>query len=145
MARKRFSEMQCPVARALDEVGDWWSLLIIRDAMLGTRRFVDFTRQLGIAKNILQDRLNKLIDNNILQKVDVGEHGVRHEYELTDKGRDLFVVITALKQWGDKWAYKSEHGFEILDKDTQHVIAPLSVQNKDGKRLDVGDVELKFI
>ncbi|MGI9284005.1 MAG: winged helix-turn-helix transcriptional regulator [Pseudomonadales bacterium] len=145
MARKRFSEMHCPVARALDEVGDWWSLLIIRDAMIGTRRFVDFARHLGIARNILQDRLNKLVDNDILQKIDVGEHGVRHEYELTDKGRDLFVVITALKQWGDKWAYKNQRGFEILDKSTQQAIKPLSVQSKDGKCLGIGDIELRFI
>ena len=103
MARKRFDDSNCSVARALNEVGDWWSLLIVLHAMYGTRRFVDFQQQLGIAKNILCDRLAKLVDNEVLRKVDVGEHGSRFEYRLTEKGRDLFPVVVALRQWGDKW------------------------------------------
>lgn len=103
MARKRFDDSNCSVARALNEVGDWWSLLIVLHAMYGTRRFVDFQQQLGIAKNILCDRLTKLVDNEVLRKVDVGEHGSRFEYRLTEKGRDLFPVVVALRQWGDKW------------------------------------------
>jgi len=103
MARKRFDDSSCSVARALNEVGDWWSLLIVLHAMYGTRRFVDFQQQLGIAKNILCDRLACLVDNDVLRKVDVGEHGSRFEYRLTEKGRDLFPVVVALRQWGDKW------------------------------------------
>src|SRR5690554_8187998 len=71
--------------------------------MYGTRRFVDFQQQLGIAKNILCDRPAKLVDNEELRKVDVGEHGSRFEYRLTEKGRDLFPVVVALRQWGGKW------------------------------------------
>ena len=103
MARKRFDDSSCSVARALNEVGDWWSLLIVLHAMYGTRRFVDFQQELGIAKNILCDRLARLVDNEVLRKVDVGEHGSRFEYRLTEKGRDLFPVVIALRQWGDKW------------------------------------------
>ena len=93
----------CPVARALNDVGDWWSLLIVRQAMYGTRRYGDFQKQLGIAKNILCDRLTRLVDNDVLKKVDIGEHGQRFEYRLTEKGKDLFPVLVALRQWGDKW------------------------------------------
>src|SRR5699024_304801 len=87
MARKRSHDLSCSVARALDEVGDWWSLLIVKEAMIGTRRFVDFQHNLGIARNILCNRLAQLVENGVLVKRDVGEHGIRYEYRLTDKGR----------------------------------------------------------
>ena len=75
MTRKRFDDMGCSVACALNEVGDWWSLLVVKQAMLGTRRFVDFQHSLGIAKNILCNRLSRLVDNGVMVRVDVGEHG----------------------------------------------------------------------
>ena len=103
MTRKRFDEMGCSVACALNEVGDWWSLLVVKQAMLGTRRFVDFQHNLGIAKNILCNRLTRLVENGVMVRVDVGEHGSRFEYRLTEKGRDLFPIVIALRQWGDKW------------------------------------------
>ena len=102
-SRQRLQDDPCSVARALSDVGDWWSLLIVRQAMYGTRRYSDFRDQLGIARNILVDRLAKLVDNGIFKKVDVGAHGQRYEYRLTDKGKDLFTVLVALRQWGDRW------------------------------------------
>src|SRR5690554_6072349 len=115
MARKRFDDSNCSVARALNQVGDWWSLLIVLHAMYGTRRFVDFQQELGIAKNILCDRLARLVENGVLKKVDVGEHGSRFEYRLTEKGRDLFPVVIALRQWGDKWR-SEEHTSELQSR-----------------------------
>lgn len=141
MARKRFDDSKCSVARALNEVGDWWSLLIVLHAMYGTRRFVDFQQQLGIAKNILCDRLAKLVDNDVLRKVDVGEHGSRFEYRLTEKGRDLFPVVVALRQWGDKWNPTPEgQPLDLRDRETSQPIQQVTVQSSDGKTLTIRDV-----
>ncbi|MBZ0335277.1 putative HTH-type transcriptional regulator [Marinobacter sp. JH2] len=141
MARKRFDDSNCSVARALNEVGDWWSLLIVLHAMYGTRRFVDFQQQLGIAKNILCDRLSKLVDNDVLRKVEAGEHGSRFEYRITEKGRDLFPVVVALRQWGDKWnpAPDGEH-LDLRDRATGQPIQPVTVRNNDGEPLTIRDV-----
>lgn len=141
MARKRFDDSRCSVARALNEVGDWWSLLIILRAMYGTRRFVDFQKQLGIARNILCDRLTRLVESGVLHKVDVGEHGSRYEYHLTEKGRDLFPVVVALRQWGDKWNPAPDQGpLDLRDRATGRPIRPVQVLDADGQPLDLRDV-----
>ncbi|RFA27041.1 transcriptional regulator [Alkalilimnicola ehrlichii] len=141
MARKRFDDSSCSVARALNEVGDWWSLLIVLHAMYGTRRFVDFQQELGIAKNILGDRLCRLVEHNVLKKVDVGEHGSRYEYRLTDKGRELFPVVVALRQWGDKWNPCPEQpSLDLRDRMTGRPIRHVEVQDADGKPLTIREV-----
>ena len=141
MARKRFDDSSCSVARALNEVGDWWSLLIVLHAMHGTRRFVDFQQELGIARNILCDRLARLVDNEVLKKVDVGEHGSRFEYRLTEKGRDLFPIVIALRQWGDKWNPAPDQApLDLRDRETGRTILPVDVRDADGKPLTVRDV-----
>src|SRR5690554_8005601 len=99
MARKRFDDSTCSVARALNEVGGWWSLMVVLHAVDGTRRFVDFQQQLGIAKNILCDRLAKLVDNEVLRKVEVGEHGFRFELPQGENRREQVPVVVALRQW----------------------------------------------
>lgn len=141
MARKRFDDSSCSVARALNEVGDWWSLLVVLHAMYGTRRFVDFQQELGIARNILCDRLARLVDNEVLKKVDVGEHGSRFEYRLTEKGRELFPIVIALRQWGDKWnPAPGQAPLDLRDRETGRTIRQVAVQNADGKSLTVRDV-----
>ncbi|WP_404366028.1 winged helix-turn-helix transcriptional regulator [Marinobacter sp.] len=141
MARKRFDDSSCSVARALNEVGDWWSLLIVLQAMYGTRRFVDFQQELGIARNILGDRLARLVDNDVLRKVEVGEHGSRQEYRLTDKGRDLLPVVIALRQWGDKWNPSPDGApLDLRDRRTGRPIRTMTVQDADGNTLSVRDV-----
>ena len=143
MARKRFDDSSCSVARALNEVGDWWSLLIVLQAMYGTRRFVDFQTELGIAKNILCDRLSRLVDNEVLRKEDVGEHGSRHEYRLTDKGRDLFPVVIALRQWGDKWnPAPDQPPLDLRDRASGRLIRTMAVEDADGNPLTIRDVAL---
>ncbi|MDY6816684.1 MAG: helix-turn-helix domain-containing protein [Pseudomonadota bacterium] len=141
MARKRFGDSRCSVARALNEVGDWWSLLIVLQAMYGTRRFVDFRQELGIARNILCDRLARLVDNGVLRKVDVGEHGSRFEYRLTEKGRDLFPVVIALRQWGDKWNPAPDQGpLDLRDRATGRPIQDVKVRDAGGQPLSIRDV-----
>ncbi len=96
--------MNCSIARTLDVVGEWWTLLVVRDAFLGVRRFEDFQRRLGVARNILAARLQRLAEHGILERRRYQEHPERFEYVLTERGRDLYPVITALREWGDHWA-----------------------------------------
>jgi DNA-binding HxlR family transcriptional regulator len=107
MQRTSFEDMNCSVAQCLDVVGEWWSLLIVRDSMLGVTRFDDFQARLGISRNILTQRLNRLVDKEILKRVQYSDHPPRSEYRLTAKGRDLWAVVTAMRQWGDRWAAPS--------------------------------------
>jgi DNA-binding HxlR family transcriptional regulator len=95
--------VSCSVARALSVIGDRWTLLVLRDTFLGTRRFEDFQRQLGVTRHLLAGRLKKLVDAGILDKVCYQEKPARYEYRLTDKGRDLYPVIVSLLRWGDRW------------------------------------------
>jgi DNA-binding HxlR family transcriptional regulator len=101
MRHKSFKANLCPVARSLDTIGEWWSLLIVRDALGGIRRFSDFQKSLGLAKNVLSTRLKKLVACGILEQVPASDGSAYREYALTQKGRELFPVIVALRQWGE--------------------------------------------
>lgn len=98
------SEMNCSIARTLDVVGEWWTLLIVRDALRGSTRFDEFRESLGMARGVLSSRLRKLVDQGILERRQYSEHPPRHEYTLTEKGRALAPVVTAMMVWGDVWA-----------------------------------------
>lgn len=103
MKKASFADMNCSIAQALELVGEWWTLLILRDAFLGVRRFDDFVERLGISRNVLTNRLQTLIDADILARRPYDEGRGRADYLLTDKGRALWPVLTALRQWGDEW------------------------------------------
>jgi DNA-binding HxlR family transcriptional regulator len=118
-----YDGQNCSIARALEVVGERWTLLIVRDAFLGVRRFEEFQESLGIARNVLTDRLNRLVDEEILERVPYSER--RYEYRLTKKGRDLNIALAGLRQWGDK--YISEKPPTVLRRksDKKRVIAAL--------------------
>jgi len=103
MRLKSFADMNCSVARSIEVIGERWTMLVLREVFLGTRRFEDFRRRLGIARNILADRLEGLVEAGILERRLYQERPERFEYRLTDKGRDLYPVILAIKKWGDRW------------------------------------------
>ena len=137
MSRKRFDDMPCSIARALDLVGDWWTLLIIREAFLGVRRFADFRDHLGIARNILSDRLQKLVTEEILTKVPKPDVERGFEYRLTEKGKDLWPVLTALRLWGDKWIYgPGKEPMIVRDRDRGAVVTQLLPADAEGNPLD---------
>ncbi len=137
MSRKRFDAMPCSIARALDLVGDWWTLLIVREAFLGVRRFADFRDHLGIARNILSDRLEKLVDEEILSKVPKADAARGFEYRLTEKGKDLWPVLTALRLWGDKWIYgPGKEPVIVRDRDRGAVVTQLLPADAVGNPLD---------
>jgi DNA-binding HxlR family transcriptional regulator len=98
------ADWNCSIARTLDVVGEWWTILILRDAFRGTRRFDDFQASLGLARSVLTARLRKLTDQGILERRAYSEHPPRYEYYPTARGRALFPVIAALLSWGDEWA-----------------------------------------
>jgi DNA-binding HxlR family transcriptional regulator len=104
MQHRSFAEARCPIARSLDLVGEWWSILILRDAFRGVRRFDDFQASLGIARNLLSRRLKRLVAAGLLETRPYSERPPRHEYRLTDKGRDLYPVLMTLLHWGTRWA-----------------------------------------
>lgn len=104
MKKVSFADMECSVARSLEVIGEWWTLLIVRDAFLGVTRFDDFARRLGIARNVLTARLDTLVEHGVMVRVPYEEGPrARYDYRLTDKGKALWPVITMLRQWGDEW------------------------------------------
>jgi DNA-binding HxlR family transcriptional regulator len=114
MERKSFSKMDCSVAQCLEVVGEWWSMLIVRDCFMGVTRFEDFQRRLGISRNILKERLSSLVDTGVLVRVAYSEHPPRYDYKLTGKGRDLWPVLTAMRQWGDQYAAPEGAPIELV-------------------------------
>jgi len=105
-------ELECSIARALSVIGDRWTLLILRNAFLGTRRFDDFHTQLGVTRHRLADRLSKLVEHGVLRRERYQDSPPREEYRLTEKGRDLYGVIVTLAGWGDRWM-AGEHGAPV--------------------------------
>jgi DNA-binding HxlR family transcriptional regulator len=102
MLPRTYDTQVCSVARTLEHIGDRWTMLVVRDAFLGVRRFDDFQRDLGIARNVLTDRLARLVDEGILERHAYQERPQRHEYRLTEKGIDLWPVLVSLMKWGDR-------------------------------------------
>lgn len=135
----------CAVARSLDVIGDWWSLLIVRDALLGKTRFGEFRESLGLAKNILAARLKKLVAAGILEQVPAAEGGAYLEYRLTEKGRGLYVVVAALWQWGEESLFMpGELKRALVDKHGRK-LPPLEVRDADGNVLGPGDYTLMTV
>lgn len=104
MERKSFADMHCSVAQCLEVIGEWWSMLILRDVFLGVTRFDQLQQRLGISRNVLNQRLAHLVEHGVLDKVSYSQRPPRYDYRLTDKGRDLWPVLTTMRQWGDKHA-----------------------------------------
>jgi len=141
MGRKRFGDMNCGIAQALEAFGDWWTLLIVRDAFFGARRFGDFETNLGIAKNILSDRLQRLVEHGIFSKQPVAESAQRFEYRLTEKGEALLPVLTTLRDWSDEWVFGKGHEPVIVkDRATNRRIPRMRVTDVDGRPLGRRDL-----
>jgi DNA-binding HxlR family transcriptional regulator len=135
---------ECPVARSLDVFGDWWSLLIIRDAFLGIRRFSEFQKSIGLAKNILTVRLRALVDHGILKMAPASDGSAYQEYVLTPKGRGVFPVLVALRQWSEEFS-SDGGGFSTLlvDRHKGRPVRKLEIRADDGRLLADGDTEVR--
>ncbi len=143
MQRKNLSDADCPIARTVDLVGEWWSLLIIRDAFSGVTRFDDFQRSLGISRNALTERLKKLVQGGVLTRQPVSEGARREEYRLTQQGAGLVTVLVAMSQWGNRWL--SEPGApqtHVVEAGTGQHVAPLRITAADGRPLALTEIAL---
>jgi DNA-binding HxlR family transcriptional regulator len=144
VSRKRFDDPEqwnCGIAQALEVLGDWWTLLIVRDAFFGVKRFSDFQSSLGISKNILTDRLAHLVRHEILAKQDVGQDGARFEYRLTERGEALLPVLTTLREWSDDWIFgKGNEPVLMKDRARGRKIPKLRVRDVDGRALSRRDL-----
>ncbi len=138
--RKSFAEMHCSVAQCLEVVGEWWSLLILRDAFLGVTRFDQFQARLGISRNVLNQRLAHLVEAGVLVKVAYRDHPPRYDYWLTDRGRDLWPVLTAMRQWGDRHAAPDGPPVEVVHKACGQVTEAVLTCSACGKPLGARDV-----
>ncbi|HEY6598604.1 MAG TPA: helix-turn-helix domain-containing protein, partial [Pseudomonadales bacterium] len=144
MGRKRFDEMNCGVAQALEAIGDWWTLLIVRDAFFGARRFGEFERSLGIAKNILSARLQRLVEHGIFDRIDIGNEGERFEYRLTNKGEGLLTVLTALREWSDEYVFgKGNEPLIVRDRKTGRRVKRLRLTDGEGTPLRRKDLRME--
>src|SRR3954451_9370333 len=139
MQRKSFGSMPCPIARSLERVGEWWSMLILRDALQGMTRFDEFQKSLGIAPNMLTRRLQALVEAGLLERRRYSEHPPRDEYILTARGRDFQPVIVALLTWGNK--HFAPEGASVLLVDAQTGVAadPVMVDRATGRPLEEPD------
>jgi DNA-binding HxlR family transcriptional regulator len=142
--RTSFAHDACPIARSLDALGDWWSMLIIREALLGARRFGELQKNLGLAKNILAVRLRSLVDRGILEAAPASDGSAFQEYVLTAKGRGVFPVLVALRQWSEQF---DEHPEEIatilVDREKGRPVRRLELHSQDGRLLRAADTALK--
>ncbi len=141
MRRKSLDDTNCPVARSLDVIGDWWSLLIVRDALAGIRRFNDFERSLGLAKNILSTRLKALVAHGILETAPASDGSAYREYAPTEKGRRLFPVIIALGQWGSDFLFQPTEGLSRpVDARDGEPLPKMRVLASDGREIGPADI-----
>ncbi|MGH2689904.1 MAG: winged helix-turn-helix transcriptional regulator [Actinomycetota bacterium] len=141
MRRVSFEEMNCSVARTLEVVGEWWTLLILRDAFRGVRRFEEFQARLGIARNILTTRLQTLVRHGLMERQLYEEHPPRYEYRLTPEGEEIFPVIAGLLRWGDRFrAGPAGSPVVLIHEGCGHQADPVLVCSHCGQPVAAGDM-----
>ncbi|MEU0038055.1 helix-turn-helix domain-containing protein [Streptomyces sp. NPDC006333] len=144
MRKTDLSGASCPIARSLSDIGDWWSLLIVRDALSGMTRFSEFQRSLGCARNILSARLAKLVERDVLAVAPASDGSAYTEYRLTEKGKTLRVPLVALRQWGEEHLFDAaEERLSLVDKRDGLPVARLELRAHDGRVLSPEDVETR--
>lgn len=144
--RKSLRSDPCPVARALDVVGERWALLIVRDAFDGMRRFGEFQKSLGVARNILADRLQGLVEEGIFTIAPASDGTAYQEYVLTPRGLALFPVVVGLRQWSEAQLFApGEAHSTLLEKHGGAALPPMQVVSKDGRVLQVGDTQVRKV
>ncbi|MET0221932.1 MAG: helix-turn-helix domain-containing protein [Tardiphaga sp.] len=142
--RNSLKTSPCPVARSMDVIGDCWSMLIIRNAMLGARRFGEFQKSLGLAKNILAARLKALVEDGILSLTPASDGSAYQDYVLTEKGRAVLPIMVALRQWGETYAFRPGEPTTIMvDSKSGRPIKKLELRAADGTLLRYGDTRLE--
>jgi len=135
MQHKSFGDMSCPIARSLERVGEWWSILILRDAFLGVTQFDQFQKSLGIAPNMLTRRLNALVESGLMERRLYQPRPPRHEYVLTERGRDFRPVLWSLLAWGNRHFAPEGPSVIVVDRETGQPADPVLVDRISGKEM----------
>ena len=148
MRRTRFDQDQCPIARTTDLLGDWWTPMVMRSAFFGCRRFEEFQSTLGVSRTTLTQRLNRLVDEGMLERVPYRTNPVRHEYRATVKGGDFFDVIAAMWTWGDRWMFDGGPDgtggqLRMADRESGETIVPVVVDERSGQRVDLRNIRIR--
>lgn len=145
MRRTSFANWPCPIAQTVDLLGDWWTPLVLREAFYGINRFDEFQSALGIARNTLTERLNRLVTEGLMEKVPYHHEPVRYEYVLTDKGKDFFPVLAAIAAWGDRWIYADGAvPIKMHHRTCDHDVRAEVVCSDCGERLAADDVRFRM-
>jgi DNA-binding HxlR family transcriptional regulator len=140
------AEEHCSVARTLSVVGDRWTMLVLRQAFLGTRRFGDFLTALGISRPVLKERLDKLVENEVMERQRYEDRPPRYEYRLTEKGRDLYPIMIAMLGWGDRWMAGDEGPPLVLrHRGCGSEMLPVQTCPHCGDTVDPRDVEARYV
>lgn len=146
MKRKNLSKAECPVARSLDVIGDWWSLLIIRDVLDGINRFSALQKNLDIARSMLTARLQDLVDHGVLETAPASDGSAYLEYVLTEMGRGLFPVIVALRQWGEDNLYQPDEQHSVLvETQTGEPVTRLELRSRENQVLEWRDTVIRKV
>jgi DNA-binding HxlR family transcriptional regulator len=140
MRRTSLRDRNCSIAQCLEVTGDWWTLLILRDVFLGVRRFDGLQADLGISRNVLARRLDQLVADEILERRPYSDAPPRAEYVLTEKGRDLWPVLSAMRQWGDRWAAPAGPPVEVVHVGCGELTTVVPTCAACGEPLTAGDV-----
>ena len=144
MRRTRFDEAHCPLARTADLLGDWWSPLILRDLLLGRRRFAELEESLEISKGVLAQRLKRFEEEGVVTRRRYQDNPPRDEYRLTEKGRALWDVMAAMWRFGDDWLFEDGAAVELIDRRSGQSIRPLVVDEHPGNALDAATTRVRL-
>ena len=142
MRRTSFDGMNCSVAQCLEAIGEWWTPLLIRDLFMGVSRFDDFQARLGISRNILTERLNRLVELGVVDRIPYQQHPERYDYRLTDKGADLWLVMTAMREWGDRWVAPQGPPLEVVHRTCGHLTTIVPICSECGEVLERRDLRM---
>jgi DNA-binding HxlR family transcriptional regulator len=144
MKNKIYNDIECPIAKCLEHVGEWWSILIIRDVFRGLRRFDEFQKSLGISTNMLTRRLKELVETGILEKQNYGQSQNRFEYVLTEKGVGLSSVLITMGEWGNKYDTNNNPKTSIINIKTKEIAQAILIDKKTGLEITSENYEVIF-
>jgi DNA-binding HxlR family transcriptional regulator len=145
MRRTRFDQNQCPIARTADLLGDWWTPLVLRELLLGRCRFGEIQQQLDINRSVLSQRLGRLQDEGIVERRRYSQHPPRDEFEVTDKGRALWDVLSVMWHYGNTWLFEAPADIELYDKRTGERIQPGVIDQNTGQPLNLATTRRRRI
>jgi len=142
--RTRFNRNYCPIARTTDLLGDWWTPLVLRELVLGNQKFGSIQESLEISRPVLTERLNRLVDEGVVERVPYQERPVRYRYVITDKGRALWDVLLAMWQFGDDWMFRNGAPAELFHKESGERVEPMVVDRKTGEPLTLDNTRIRI-